>query len=64
MPHNATVFSEKSSTSYNDTTQYHIWDSGINKNQRKPKDCQSEEFPPLINSAAFFSSSMGFKIHN
>ena len=61
MPHNATVFSEKSSTSYNDTTQYHIWDSGINKNQGKPKDCQYEEFPPLFDSAAFSQQSNGFQ---
>ena len=47
------LLQEKSSTSYNDTTQYHIWDSGINKNQRNPKDCQCEEFTPLFNSAAF-----------
>ena len=38
------LLQEKSSTSYNDTTQYHIWDSGINKNQRNPEVCQCEEF--------------------
>ena len=54
------LLQEKSSTSYNDTTQYHIWDSGINKNQRNPEDCQCEEFSPLFNSAAFYQQSKEF----
>jgi len=65
MPHNCcgSLLKEKSSTSYNDTTQYHIWDSGINKNHRNSKDCQFEEEKnlPLFNSAAFYQQSKGFQ---
>ena len=59
------LLQEKSSTSYNDTTQYHIWDSGINKNQWNPKDCQFEENSPLfLIQQLFINSQKDFKIHN
>ena len=62
---NAAVFSEKSSTSYNDTTQYHIWDSGINKNHRNPEDCRFEENSPLyLIQQLFVNSPKDFKIYN
>jgi len=60
------LLQEKSSTSYNDTTQYHIWDSGINKNHRNSKDCQFEEEKnlPFLIQQLFINSPKDFKIHN